>query len=103
GRREPLHHFLGDPLDAGTAGDERVRIAALRALFAHRQCKSAMVACELAPETVLHEPRRTLRALDARAASSAERQRSVAAPVEEEECLLPFGGRFIDRLDQNRR
>src|SRR5690606_14021118 len=75
-RGEPLRHLLGDALYTRAAGDKGVRLPALGAFLWHWQCESAVVAGKLAPEPVLDEPSRALRALDARAAGPAERQRS---------------------------
>ena len=47
-----------------------------------------MVADELAAKAVLDQPARAVRALEAVAADAAERQRRIAAAVEEEQRLL---------------
>ena len=50
---------------------------------------------------VLDQPGRALRAVDAMAAGAAQRQRRVAAAIEEQQRLLPCGQRLGHRLDQH--
>ena len=80
--------LLGDALDARPAGDEMVERAAFRAGVRPLLVMAAMVADELAAEAVLDQPARAVRALEAVAADAAQRQRRIAAPVEEEQRLL---------------
>ena len=47
-----------------------------------------MVTLEAAAEPVLDQPRRAVRAFEAEAASPAERDRRIAAPIQEQERLL---------------
>ena len=80
--------FFGDALDARPAGDEMVERAAFRAGVRALFVMAAMVADELAAKAVLDQPARAVRALEAMAADAAERQRRIAAPVEEQQRLL---------------
>ena len=80
--------LLGDPLDARAAGDQMVERAAFRAGLGPLFVMAAMMADELAAKAVLDQPARAVRALEAVAADAAERQRRIAAPVEEQQRLL---------------
>ena len=74
-----------------TPGPQATRLsglAALRALLRDRQREAAVVAVEPLAEAVLDQPGRALRAFDAMAARAAQRQRRVAAPIEEQQRLL---------------
>ena len=101
--RKPLRHLLGDALDAGTAGDERVGLPALGAFLGDRQREAAVVALEPVAIAMLDQPGRALRAVDAVAAGAAQRERRIAAPVEEQQRLLLGGERPGHGLDQHRR
>ena len=110
-----LGHLLGDALHARPAGDERAGLAALRALLRERHREPAVMAIEPPAEAVLDQPRRALRTFDAVPAGAAQRQRRIAAPVEEQQRLLlrasvsvtastsggdshlPFSGGFVRR------
>ena len=72
---EELLHLVGDPFDAGAAGDEAVLLAALGARTRRRHHMAAMMALEPADEPVLNHPRRAVGALEPVAAMPAERQR----------------------------
>ena len=85
--REALGDLLGEPLDAGAAGDEAVLGGALRTGFRPRLGVAAMMADELAAEAVLDEPGRAIRAVEAVTAGPAQGQRRVAAAVEEQQRL----------------
>ena len=100
--REALGHLLGDALDAGAAGDERIDLAALRAFLRQRQREAAVVAVEPVAVAVLHQPGRALRAVEAMAAGAAQRERRVAAAVEEQQRLLLLVQRLGDGGDQRR-
>ncbi len=53
-----------------------------------RSLIAALMALQLLPKAMLDQPARALRALEAVAADAAERQRRIAAPVEEKQRLL---------------
>ena len=91
-----LRHFLGDALDAGAAGDQRVHLAAFGAGVGHRHLVAAMVAGEPPAQAMLDHPGGAIGALDARAAGAAEGERCIAAAVEEQQCLFPLGQRRGD-------
>ena len=55
--REPLGNLLGNALDAGSAGNEAIPGMALRAGGGRRRGEAAMMADQLALETVIHQPR----------------------------------------------
>ena len=99
---EMADDLFRDSLDARSAGDEMVERAAFGAGVGALLVMAAMVADELAAKTVLDQPARTVRALEAVAADAAERQRRVAAPVEEEQRLLAAIKRLPD-LGKKRR
>ena len=85
---EALGDLLGDAFDAGTAGHERMLGAAMRALLRDGDELTAMMAFEPAPEPVLNEPGRAVRAFELEAAFAADGDRRIAAPVQEQESLL---------------
>ena len=62
-----------------------------------------MMAFEPAAEPVLDEPGRTVRTFELEAAFAAERDRRIAAAVQEQESLLSAPKRLGDRIDQDRR
>ena len=97
---EARRGFFGDALDAGADSDQRVDFAALAAGFRLADFVAAMVAHEHAAETMLHQPGRAFRALILVAAGLAERQRRVAAAVEEQEGLLAAVDRSEDLARQ---
>src|SRR5687767_7863510 len=96
--RKALGHLLRHTLDARSAGHQRAFVLAAWADLGRGQGETAMVAGELMAETVLDQRRGALRTLDAMAAGPADRQRGIAAPVEEQEALLTA----LQRLDQRR-
>src|SRR5579883_2990909 len=100
--REQKLRFLRQPLDARTAGGQAVGLVAGRAEFGPPLDMSAMVADELAPETMLDQPRGAIGALKAKAVGPAKRQRRIAAAIEKEQRLLAFRPRLLDRRDQAR-
>src|SRR6185436_10049033 len=80
--------LLFEALHAGPAGDEGVRRRALRAGGRCRDSMAAMVTDEPVAEAVLHQPGVAVGALQAKSAAAAERERCVAATIEEQERLL---------------
>ncbi len=98
-----LGDLLGDALDAGPAGDQRILGLAIRASLGDGNELAAMVAFEPAAEPVLDQPGRAVRAFEAEAAFPAERDRRIAAAVQEQERLLAARQGLADRLDQHRR
>jgi hypothetical protein len=101
--REMAFHLLGDPLHPRPAGDEMVEGAAFRAGLGRALVIAALMALQLFLEPVLDQPAGALRALEAMAADPAERQRRIAAPVEEQQRLLLLLHRLADRPHQHRR
>ena len=95
--------LLGEPLDAGPAGGEAVGVVAFRAEFRPRFDMAAMMADERGAEAVLDQPGRAIGAFEPMAAGAAERQRRIAAPVEEEQRLLAALARRLDARDRLRR
>ena len=100
---EELADLVGDPLDAGAAGDEAVLLLALGAGVGRGHDMAAMVAGEPAGEAVLDHPGGAIRALEAVAAMAAEGERRIAAAVEEQQALLARLEILRQRLDQGRR
>ena len=81
-----------------------VERAAFRAGLGPLLIVPAMVADELAAKAVLDQPGRTVRALEAVAADAAERQRRIAAAVEEQQRLFAASPAFRCMcVDQHRR
>ena len=80
--------LLGEALDAGAAGDERVasRRSPGRRRPRHRDGRNG--GRRARAEAVLDQPGVAVRALEAMAAGAAQRQRRIAAPVEEQQRLL---------------
>src|SRR3546814_15317353 len=64
---------------------------------------AAMVTLQAAVTAVLDQPGRTVRAFKAMAAGTAERQRRIAATIEEQHGLLAAGNGTGQRGDQRRR
>ena len=95
--------FFRQPLNAGAAGDEMVERAAFGAGFRALFLMAAMVAHELALEPVLDQPARAVFALETVAADPAQRQRRIAAPVQEQQRLLAARQRLLHRGQQHRR
>ena len=83
-------HLLGDALDARAAGDERVGRPARGALSRRRQREAAVMAVEPVAVAVLDQPCRALRTVEAVAAGAAERERRVAAAVENSSACWPW-------------
>ena len=85
---EERRDFVGDALDAGTAGDEAVLLAALRAGLRRRHYMPAVMAGEPRHQPVLDHPGGAVGALEAVPAMPTEGEWSEASPVEEQERLL---------------
>ena len=86
-----------------TPGPQAVRVSASwhsGQSFGSALDMAAMVADEGRAEAVLDQPGSAIRALKAMPAGAAERQRGVAAPVEEEQRLLAAGPRLLDAGDR---
>ena len=73
----------------GPTGVRLSGVAAVRAGLGPRLEVAAVVAHQHAAEAVLDQPGRAVGALEAVAAGPAQRQRRIAAPVEEQQRLLP--------------
>ena len=95
--------FLRQPLDARPAGGERVGLVTVRAQLRPRFDVAAMMADERRPEAVLDQPCGAVGTFEAVAAGAAQRQRRIAAPVEEQKRLLAAGSRLFDAGDRARR
>ncbi len=85
---EQARSLLGDALDAGSAGHQRIDLAAPRAMSRRLLDVPAMMAHEGAAETVFDEPGRTLRTGEAVPAGAAQGQGGVATAVQEQQRLL---------------
>jgi hypothetical protein len=88
GLRKQRRNFVSDAFDAGAAGDEAVFFLAFGAGARRWHHVAAVVALEAAKEPVLDHPGGAIRALETVAARPAQRQRGIAAPVEEEQRLF---------------
>src|SRR5690606_36465332 len=89
--------------DPGAAGDETVGLAAFGAAIGRRGFVAAMVAGEAPAQAVFDQPGAAVRALEAEPARAAQRERGVAAAVEEQQRLLFLGEPLVQRLDHARR
>ena len=92
--------LLAQPLDAGAAGRQRFRVVADRAFVRARLGVAAMMADQRFAEAMIDQPGRAVRALEAVAAGAAERQRRIAAPVQEHQALLAALARRRDLRDE---
>ncbi len=90
-------------LDTGTAGDERIGSLAFRARRRPRREEAAVMAHQLALETVIDQPCIAIGAGEAKSAGAAQGERRIAAAVEEQQRLLPAFQRDLDRPGQSRR
>src|SRR5690606_16182067 len=81
GLREMPVDLLRDTFHARAAGDEMVERPAFGACLRLRLGMAAMVADELAAETMLDQPARAFGTLKTMAAHAAERQRRITAAV----------------------
>ena len=103
---EQLGDLVGDPLDARTAGDQAVLLAAFGAGLGRRHDMPAMVAGEAVHQPVLDHPGGAVGALEAVAAVAAQGQRREAAAVEEQQRLLAaleIGFQLADQLGASQR
>src|SRR5690606_33972094 len=100
---EPGGNLLLQPLDAGAHRRQAFGVAAGRTCLGARLRVAAVVAQQHPTETMLDQPRRAVRALEAMTTGAAEREWRIAAPVDEEKRLLAAGDGFADRLDKRRR
>ena len=87
----------------GPMGCEAFGGVAVRAFRRRRHGEAAMVADQPPLEAVIDQPGVAIRALQAEAAGAAERERRVAAAVEEQQRLLFALERGLHRLGQPRR
>jgi hypothetical protein len=85
---KPFGHLLGDALNPRSAGNEAINIAALWTFLRDRQGETAMVTVEPVPIAMLNQPGGALGTVETVTTGTAQRQRSIAAPVEEQEALL---------------
>ena len=99
---EQRRDFFREPLDARPAGHERIGGLAFRAYVRPPLDMAAMVADQRATETVLDQPGRAVRALEAMAAGPAQGERREAAPVEEQQRLFLARDGLGHRLRQHR-
>ena len=100
-RKQRAHFFL-QALDARSDGGERIRRLAVRARGWMRHGETAMVANKLAAEAVIDQPSVAMRAGEAKAAGAAQRQRRIAAAIEEEQRLFAAFERGLDRTGERR-
>ena len=103
GFRQKFRDFFRQPLDAGTAGRQRIDIVAFRAMLRHALDMTALMADQRAAEAMFDEPGGAIRALETVAAGAAERQRRIAAPVEKKQRLFAGGQRLAHSRDERRR
>ena len=101
--REEMRRFFGESLDARPTSGQAVDFVACRADFWPQFDVAAMVADEGGAEAVLDQPRRAVGAFEPMPAGAAERERRIAAPVEEEQRLLAALARRLDPRDRLRR
>src|SRR4051812_876267 len=76
---------------------------ALRALLRRRRAEAAMMADELAFETMIDQPGVAVRTVEPEAAGAAERERRIAAPIEEQQSLLTAFQRGLHGAGETRR
>ena len=100
---EQLRHFFAQPLHARADRRETILGLAFRAFGRRRQRIAAVMADEPPPEAMIDQPGVAIRAMQAKAAGAAERERRIAAPVEKKERLLAALERDLHRLRQPRR
>src|SRR5262249_62038665 len=86
--RKKARELLLEPLDARPAGDEGICCLAFGARGWWRHREPAVMADEPVPEAMVDEPGIAMWALQAEAAGATERERRIAAPVEEQQCLV---------------
>src|ERR1700759_1248930 len=86
---EDSGRLLGDAFDPGADRRQAVPLAARWTFRWNNQGMAAMMAQKLAPGTVLDQPGGAVGALHPVAAMAAQRQRRIAAAVEEQHRLLP--------------
>ena len=87
----------------GPQAVRRVGLVAVRAELRPRLDVAAMMADERRAEAVLDQPCGAIGTFEAMAAGAAQRQRRIAAPVEEQERLLAAAPRLFDAGDRARR
>ena len=97
---EALGHLLGEPLDPRTNGGEPTLGLAGRAFGRDRFALAALVADEALEEPVLDHPRVTVIAADLMPAGTADRDRRIATPVQEEHRLLAIVDALKHLADQ---
>ena len=102
-RREAVEHLLLQPLHAGAAGDEALLRAAIWAGGGPPLLVPAMMAGEDAAKAVIHQPGRAVGAGHPVPAGAAERERGIAAAVEEKERLLAVCDGLRNRRGKRRR
>ena len=102
-RRESCAYLLGKTLDTGTAGRKCAGGSARRTKFGHFLEVAAMMALQLPHEPVLHKPSRAIRALEPVPTTPAERERRIAATIQEQHHLLArLQGRVQGRHQRRR-
>ena len=86
--------LLGDPLDAGATGDQRVDRAAFGAMIRLGAAVAAVVAEQAPPQAMENQPGAAIGTAQAMAAGTAQGQRREATSVEKQQGLLAgFEGR----------
>src|SRR5262249_38760401 len=100
--RKQLGRLLLQPLDSGADRDERIGRLTLRALHRWRHREAAMVADEATLEPVIDQPGVAIRTGEPKSALPAERERGIAAAIEEEERLFAAFDRARHRLSEPR-
>ena len=95
-------HFIRDPFHSGAAGDEAIFRSAFGAGGRRRGFVAAMVTGEPLGKAMFDQPGAAIGTLETIAAMAAKRQRSIAAPVEEQQRLLPAFGTQFELFNQFR-
>src|SRR5690606_30135513 len=98
---QSLFHFVSDALDSRTARDEAIGLTAFGTIVGRRSLVAAMVAGEPATEAMFDQPGAAVRALEAESAVPAQRERRVAAAVEEQQRLLASRQPFLHGRHQS--
>ena len=88
--------FGRDPLHAGAASDEAIALPAFGTGIGHPRFKPAVVAGEPGGQAVFDQPCAATRAFEAVPAIAAQRQRRIAAAVQEHQALFADGDTLRD-------
>ena len=87
-------NLIGDALNTGAAGDQRILLMTFGASARRRHRVAAVMALQPLDQAVFNHPRGAIGALKTVAAVAAERERGKTAPIEEEQALFALRKRF---------